>query len=142
MLNSGKNRSAEELLPQIQKFVLPGTTIISDQWAAYNSLNTLGYTHLTVNHSENFLDPETGAHTQTIQSFWGTSKANFKTMRGSIQDQLPAHLDEIMFRWNNKGTPLFPLLLSKISQFHPCSDNVQNQFQYGKPPLVYRSQRQ
>ena len=64
------NRSAAELLPRIQNIVLPGTTIISDQWAAYNSLNTLGYMHLTVNHSENFIDPATGSRTQTIESFW------------------------------------------------------------------------
>ena len=136
------NRSAAELIPHIQNIVLPGTTIISDQWAAYNSLNTLGYVHLTVNHSENFVDPATGAHTQTIESFWSHSKAIFKNMRGSKRNQLPAHLDEVMFRWNNKGTPLFPLLLHKIAQFYPCNETVPPQYQHGRPPVVYRNQRQ
>lgn len=114
-----RNRSAEELIPLIQGVVLPGTTIMSDQWAAYNSLGTLGYTHYTVNHTENFVDPRTGAHTQTIESFWGQSKSIFKNMRGSTADQLPPHLDEVMFRWNNKEQPMFHLLLQKfLSSIH------------------------
>ena len=49
-LFSVNNRSAAELIPHIQNILLPGTTIISDMWAAYNTLNILGYIHLTVNH--------------------------------------------------------------------------------------------
>jgi hypothetical protein len=30
-------RNAVTLLPLIQQFILPGTTIISDQWSAYNN---------------------------------------------------------------------------------------------------------
>ena len=52
-------RDATTLLPIIQKYIAPGTTIISDLWAAYNTIGTLGYQHLTVNHSLNFVDPTT-----------------------------------------------------------------------------------
>ena len=76
------NRGANELTPLIQRIVLPGTTIMSDRWAAYNQLYTLGYTHLSINHSDNFVDPATGPHTQIIEGFCGNSKAIFKTMRG------------------------------------------------------------
>ena len=37
-------------------YIVPGTTIISDLWVAYNTLGTLGYQHLTVNHTSNFVD--------------------------------------------------------------------------------------
>ena len=76
------NRGANDLIPLIQRIVMPGTTIMSDRWAAYNQLSTPGYRHLSVNHIENLIDPATGAHTQTIEGFWGHSKALFKSMRG------------------------------------------------------------
>lgn len=141
-LNTLRNRTAAELIPIIKRVVLPETTTTSDQWAAYNSLNTLGYRHLTVNHSQNFVHPIKEAYTQTIESFWSHSQAAFKRKHGSTLEQLPAHLDEVMFRWNNKGTPLFPLLISKIGQFYPCHDPVLPQYQHGKPPILYRNQKQ
>jgi len=56
----------QTLLPIIEREVEIGTTIHSDQWRAYSSLKDHGFIHQTVNHSENFIDPNTGAHTQTI----------------------------------------------------------------------------
>ena len=44
---------------------------MSNMWKAYDCLNDEGYTHLTVNHSLNFLDPDTGAHTQRIENIHG-----------------------------------------------------------------------
>ena len=67
-------RSAAYLLPIIRHFIAPGTTIISDCWRAYACLADEGYQHLTVNHSINFRDPETGAHTNAIESSWNAAK--------------------------------------------------------------------
>ncbi|EEC10604.1 hypothetical protein IscW_ISCW024423, partial [Ixodes scapularis] len=52
-------RHAATLIPLIQRHVAPGTTIMSDQWAAYNSLHAHQFNHLTVNHSLYFMDPQT-----------------------------------------------------------------------------------
>ena len=62
-----QGRSANTLIPIIQQRIRPETTIISDKWHAYNHIAEFGYTHLTVNHKSNFVDPITGAHTQTIE---------------------------------------------------------------------------
>jgi hypothetical protein len=49
----------------------------------------------TVSHSVNFVDPETGVHTQTIESCWARTKLKFKTMKGVSADALPSYLDPI-----------------------------------------------
>ena len=59
---------AAKLLPIICQHIVPGTTILSDVWAAYNSLGTLGYQHLTVNHTYNFVNPINGTCTNHIES--------------------------------------------------------------------------
>ena len=51
------NRMRETLVAGlVQQFVEPGTTIISDKFSPYFNLNSLGYIHIMVNHSENFVD--------------------------------------------------------------------------------------
>ena len=42
-------RDEQTLLPIIQKWIKPGTTIISDCWKAYTNLEKYGYTHKTLN---------------------------------------------------------------------------------------------
>ena len=58
-------RDAATLLPIVAQHVLPGTIVHSDEWRAYNRINTLPpvAAHRTVNHSLNFVDPGTGVHT-------------------------------------------------------------------------------
>ena len=70
-------RNSRTLLPIIQNNVIPGTKIISDCWRAYNCLGEEGYEHLTVNHTYNFVDPDTGAHTNTIERSWRSAKDSF-----------------------------------------------------------------
>lgn len=43
---------------------------MSDCWKTYDCLNNEGFTHKTVNHSKNFVDPDSGAHTQHIERLW------------------------------------------------------------------------
>ena len=99
------NRKAVTLISEIERVVEPGTTIITDQWASYSSLSSRGYNHLTVNHSENVVDPISGAHTQTIKGFWSHSKNTLKAMYGSRN--LPNHLDKIMLHWHHKDSDIF-----------------------------------
>jgi hypothetical protein len=69
------DRFAETLLAVICDWTVPGTTVISDCWGAYYDLEEHGYPHLTVNHSIGFVDPVSGAHTNTIESHWRHLKA-------------------------------------------------------------------
>lgn len=91
-----KKRSAAYLIPIIRHFVAPGTTIISDCWRAYSGLNQEGFNHLMVNHSLNFKDPETGAHTNTIECLWRHAKevAGSYSRRKHLMD---GHLAKYLF---------------------------------------------
>ena len=67
-----EDRTADTLLAIIQKWILPGSIIWSDCWKAYGKIPNLpeGYKHGTVNHSTNFVNPETGVCTNHIESDW------------------------------------------------------------------------
>ena len=43
---------------------------MSDMWKAHDCLKDEGFTHLTVNHSLNFVGLDTGAHTQGNENTW------------------------------------------------------------------------
>ena len=70
----GNKRDAASLIPIIKEFIQPGTTILTDMWKSYINLDSHGYIHHDVNHSRSFVDPSTGAHTNTIEGTWTHAK--------------------------------------------------------------------
>ena len=93
-------RNASTLLPIIQAHVLAGTTLYCDEWAAYNTVQSLPNVtaHSTVNHSLHFVDPVTDVHTQNIESYWSRVKHKIKHMKGVHPHQMASYLDEFMGR--------------------------------------------
>lgn len=72
--------NSETLLYILTERVPPGeeTSIFSDCWKAYNCFCEARFQHLSVNHSLNFVDPETKHYTNTVESSWcGVHKGNF-----------------------------------------------------------------
>ena len=67
-------RDEATLLPLIQQFVRPGSTVYSDAWAAYKNLGQHAYAHGVVVHQENFVDPMTCVDTQNIEAYWSKAK--------------------------------------------------------------------
>ena len=121
MVLPNNNRSATTLLPLIQQHVLPGTTVMTDEWRAYRTLPALGYQHSTVNHSVHFVDPFTGAHTQNIESQWRPFKR--RLCRGGIRDtpaSLERHIAEYLWRREIKktgGDPFVQLITDIVHQY-------------------------
>ena len=95
-----ERRDAATLLPIIQDYILPGSTIMSDLWAAYFNVNSLPelYTHLTVNHSVEFVNPDTGAHTQTIEVKWIRLKRRHKEELGTDRCLLASYIAQLLWR--------------------------------------------
>ena len=85
-----EDRSCLTLMNAIWDNIKEGTTIYSarercyshsiapadDCWKGYPTKELLasGYEHFKVNHTYNFVDPSSGAHTQNIQRVWGSGK--------------------------------------------------------------------
>ncbi|KAH8018566.1 hypothetical protein HPB51_008962 [Rhipicephalus microplus] len=98
-------RDAATLGSLIAKHILPGTTVYSDEWAAYQCMPTLvdaNGTPLnldlhTVNHSVNFVDPTTGANTQRIESEW--QKAKRRLVRNSNKTTTSLMLAHLAWLW-------------------------------------------
>jgi hypothetical protein len=108
---TGTDRTKPTLSALIAKHIRPGTLIMSDKFGSYvssNEAHTLAnnpvlrqmeYAHQWVNHSENFVDPTTGAHTQTIEGVWEVRlKQYIKVKRGMKHELLPSFIDEALWR--------------------------------------------
>ena len=95
---------AETLIGIINDLVQPGTTIISDSWSSYYKINEFDFTSLTLNHKCNFVDPDSGAHTNKIEGLCSEFIRKFKEMNGCDRVQLQSHLNEFMLRhWYTNG---------------------------------------
>ena len=85
-----EKRDKQTLHDIIKREVVLGSIIHSDGWPAYNGIAQYGFTHNTVNHIENFVDPLTQAHTQRIESLWRPLRLKVvKNMCGTSPDLLP-----------------------------------------------------
>jgi len=93
---------------------------MTDEWLAYRNLSQIGFNHLTVNHSLNFIDPLTWANTQRIESNWNAMKK--KVCRGGIRrEDLDLHLCEYLWRREVKrsGRDAFEANIRDIAHIYP-----------------------
>lgn len=116
-----EKRDAETLLPIVRDWVLPGTTIYSDCWKAYNCLEKEGYEHLRVNHSLTYVDPETGAHTNSIEGTWSAIK---RALRGThhVPGEFDSYLAEYMWRklhGHEQSDEAFKAFLDDLIKVYP-----------------------
>lgn len=91
-----EKRDPKTLVKIIHENILPGTTIYSDCWRAYNKLDDEGFEHYTVNHSANFKDPITGVHTNTIEGAWRHAKHRLPEYRRNKSDY-PGYFARYLF---------------------------------------------
>jgi len=108
-----EKRDRETLIPIIQRWIKPGSIIISDFWKPYDVLNELGYTHCKVNHSVEYVN-EDGDHTNKIEGHWRQVKSHLPTY-GTKKTLFGSHIAEFMWRYENKDNDLFDTFVKDIA---------------------------
>lgn len=89
------------LMPIVRLVAEPGSTILTDKWRGFSELGLDGYTHRSVNHSDEYVARD-GTHINGIESFWSFAKRRTMKFNGIARTTLPLHIKECEFRYNNK----------------------------------------
>ena len=108
------NRKKVTLLAIIKRWIKPGSIIHSDCWKAYNDLKKHGYIHVTVNHSKEFVNKETGACTNSIECDWRHAKVSIPPY-GIHKGLHAGYLAEFMWRRRNYNKDKFIELIKDIN---------------------------
>ena len=88
--------------PHIEEFVLPESTIYTDEYAVYNPLKRYGYQHRRVRHAEKIY-VSGDVQTQTIDGFWSLVKRGIGGVYHSVsKKQLQGYLNEYAWRYNHR----------------------------------------
>lgn len=122
-----ERRDAKTLTKIIQRHVAPGSTIYTDSWSGYNSLNNLGYSHFTVVHKDRFVQEyeHVGTHeiikvhTNQIEGGWKHAKDHFKRINGTTIANFESHLALVTFRNHHAKTNRFSSFFNKVVRYFP-----------------------
>jgi hypothetical protein len=128
LLQKAEGKSRNALLPIIKKHILPGTTIVSDELSSYRCLPMLpefAYTHFTVNHKQNYVNPTSGKHTQGIESQWQKWKEKcVKRPYGVRRSCLDTYLDKHMWLMMYRGRDAMYHFWRQVASLYPCEGAV------------------
>jgi hypothetical protein len=88
-------------------------------------LEEAGFTHLKVNHSYNFLNPDDPeVHTQKVERMWGLAKWRNKRQRGTKRDFMDTYLAEFMVRKSWKFDDPFDSLMELLANVFPYDEKL------------------
>lgn len=103
---------------QLRKFVLPASTVFTDEYHAYSTIDREGYEHERIKHlAKVYVDGN--VHTQTIEGFWSTVKNGIRGAHHSVSHKwLQGYLNEYAWRYNHRddAEPMFKTLLAVASR--------------------------
>lgn len=124
------NRRAPTLNAILERNVAPGSIICTDIWRGYSQVAAIPvdppFEHRTVNHSENFVDPDDGTCTNHVERGWGQIKTKFKRMNGCHDSKLTSRLNEAI--WRQHFAP------SKMDAFRRLITQIAMKFPIDRPP--------
>ena len=107
-----QRRDRATLCQILQRVLLPGSEVHTDDWAAYRNLHRHVpnvTVHRSVVYRDNFVDLLTGVHTQEAESACARLKYHIKREKGVRREDIPAFLHE-------EESPLYPPYLSTFQR--------------------------
>ena len=113
------------MLPILQRHTEEGSTIISDMFSVYvnprsgeSYLNSLGYDHHYVNHSENYVDPVNNwIHTNNIEGNWRRLKHSISHIKKPVKDDhVDGYLSSFMMKNGSKKEDFFNIFLDILGK--------------------------
>ena len=111
---SEESRSA--VLPKVREKILPRSMIYSDEHAAYDPIQGMGYEHRRVHHAAKVY-VQGDAHTNTIEGFWSLVKRGIGGVNHAVSAKyLQSYVNEYAFRYNRRDQeqPMFEAFLGQV----------------------------
>lgn len=113
-----KSSGARVLVPEIEKSVDNSAVVYTDTYGSYRLLTKRGYSHQTVNHSEQ--QYVVGRlHTQNVENLWSNMKRGIKGVYRHVDPKyVQAYADEYAFRYSHRNDfqPMFWALLDRVNK--------------------------
>lgn len=117
-----QDRREETLYPIILQHVILGTRIYTDGARVYQGLRNLGYEHFTCNHSiGEWVNSETGATVNHVESFWQKMKTVNKVRYGTHRSTIDSHICEHI--WHKKFKKSIEMFITHVVELYPL-DNL------------------
>jgi len=113
------NAQKETLHGLAKKYILPSSTIFTDDYVSYDGLDIRGYTHRRIRHSAGIY-VSGDIHTQAIEGFWSLVKRGIGGVYHNVSAKyLQTYLDEYAFRYNarHEGNLQFKRILARVSRW-------------------------
>jgi transposase-like protein len=108
----------ETLHSLAQEYIMPASTVFTDDYVSYDGLDRKGYIHKRIRHSAKVY-VQGDIHTQNVEGFWSLIKRGIGGVYHNVSAKyLQNYLDEYSFRFNrrDRGNLLFRAILAKVSQ--------------------------
>jgi transposase-like protein len=110
---------ARTLDRKVREFVMPDSTVFTDDFVAYRRLGKpgSGYTHRRINHSARIY-VQGDVHTQTIEGFFGLFKNGVRGVYHAVsQKWLQGYVNEYVWRYNRRdsGRSMFHDLIEEAA---------------------------
>lgn len=96
-----KKNDKNSIMPLIRLTVEQGSVVYTDKWRGFVDLGLDGYTHHSINHSEEYVDQK-GNHINGIEAFWSFAGRRLRKFNGIPKTTLPLHIKECEYRYNHR----------------------------------------